>query len=88
MKKLVAGLAIAGVVGALVLIGSVHVISGSALRFPKIVKKDAFGFRESFVSLDRIAGMPAERITAEYPVSSPVLFRKRIIWVEPAASQR
>ena len=51
--------------------GNVHIISGSRISFPKIVKKESFGFKETFINLDEITSMTGA--SSRYPIAIRVL---------------
>ena len=59
--------------------GKVHIISGGSLDSPRIVKKESFGFSETFIKIDTITGMPWISARSRYPVSCAVLERERLI---------
>ena len=53
--------------------GFVHVITGSNLPAPHIVRKSSFGYRETFINIDRVTGMPWVFARSRYPVGCRVL---------------
>ena len=57
-------------------LGFVHVISGSNLPTPRIVRKDSFSYSETFISVDKITGMPWVFAKAKYPIGCKVLQHK------------
>lgn len=59
--------------------GNVHVISGGSLDSPRIVRKESFGFSETFIKIDSITGMPWISARSRHPLSCAVLERERLI---------
>lgn len=52
---------------------NVHIISGSRISFPKIVKKESFGFKETFINIDEITSMPFISAKSRYPIAVRIL---------------
>jgi len=53
--------------------GFVHVINGSSLPVPHVVLKGYFGYKETFVNIDKITGMPWVFAKLKYPIGCKVL---------------
>jgi hypothetical protein len=81
MKLCLWGVA-AGLILSFLLLGSIHFVHGSDLPIPKIILKDRFGLKETFVDLDLIAGRSWDEVTRTYPRAYQTLIRKHIIWLE------
>ena len=54
-------------------LGFIHVINGSNLSHPNIVKKEAFGYSETFVNIDKITGMPWLFARSRHPIGCRIL---------------
>lgn len=68
--------------------GFVHVISGSNLPKMRIVRKDTFGYSETFISIDKITGMPWVFAKSRYPLGCKVLQDKGHIESDEEFEQR
>ena len=53
--------------------GFVHVINGTSLPVPHVVLKGSFGYKETFVNIDKITGMPWVFAKLKYPIGCKVL---------------
>jgi len=53
--------------------GFVHVINGSSLSVPHFILKGSFGYKETFVNIDKITGMPWVFAKLKYPIGCKVL---------------
>jgi len=53
--------------------GFIHVINGSSLSVPHLILKGSFGYNETFVSIDKITGMPWVFAKLKYPIGCKVL---------------
>jgi hypothetical protein len=53
--------------------GFVHVINGSSLSVPHFILKGSFGYKETFVNIDKITGMPWIFAKLKYPTGCKVL---------------
>ena len=53
--------------------GFVHVINGSSLSVPHFILKGSFGYKETFVNIDKITGMPWIFAKLKYPIGCKVL---------------
>ncbi|MHC4118221.1 MAG: hypothetical protein ACYSWO_12005 [Planctomycetota bacterium] len=53
--------------------GFIHVITGSNLPTARVVRKDTFGYSETFINIDKITGMPWVFAKARYPIGCKVL---------------
>lgn len=80
---------IAGITGALVLgaFAFVHVIYGGSVGFD-IAKKDFPGFKDTFINVNEICGMPWIAATSEHPVAVRVLQREGYIESEFERAER
>jgi hypothetical protein len=56
-----------------VITANIHIISGSGISFPKIVKKESFGFKETFINIDEITSMPSFSASSLHPIGLRVL---------------
>ncbi len=68
--------------------GFVHVITGSSLSTPRVVRKDSFGYGETFVHIDKITGMPWVFAKSKYPIGCRVLQDKGHIESDEAFERR
>jgi hypothetical protein len=68
--------------------GFVHVITGSSLSTPRVVRKDSFGYGETFVHIDKITGMPWVFAKSKYPIGCRVLQERGHIESDEAFKQR
>ena len=53
--------------------GFIHVIDGANLSVPHVVLKSSFGYRETFINIDKITGMPWIFAKLKYPIGCKVL---------------
>ena len=53
--------------------GFLHVINGSSLSAPYIVRKDSFGYSETFINIDKITGTPWIFAKLKYPIGCKIL---------------
>jgi hypothetical protein len=90
IRKAAASFTIAGLIFAMAVLflGNVHIITGSQLDAPLIVKKRSFGLSETFVNVDRIAGMPWFSARSRFPLSCAILQREHLIEPEAAPNVR
>jgi hypothetical protein len=70
------------------ILGNIHVISGARLESPRIVKRESFGFSETFINIDTITHMPWISAQSRYPLSCAVLMRERLIESEEEFRER
>jgi hypothetical protein len=68
--------------------GLVHVITGSNLPAPHVVRKHTFGYSETFINIDKITGMPWVFAKSKYPVGCKVLQDKGHIESDEAFERR
>ncbi len=68
--------------------GFVHVITGSNLPNARVVRRDTFGYGETFINIDKITGMPWVFAKSKYPIGCKVLQDKGHIESEQAFEQR
>jgi len=68
--------------------GFVHVITGSSLSLPRMVRKDSFGYSETFINIDKITGMPWVFAKSKYPIGCRVLQDKGHIESNQARERR
>ncbi|UCD30170.1 MAG: zinc ribbon domain-containing protein, partial [Planctomycetota bacterium] len=68
--------------------GFVHVITGSSLSTPRVVRKDSFGYGETFIHIDKITGMPWVFAKSKYPIGCKVLQEKGHIESDEAFERR
>jgi hypothetical protein len=59
--------------------GFLHIITGSNLAYPDVVKKDFFGYSETFINIDKITGMPWLFARSRHPIGCKVLQEKGYI---------
>jgi hypothetical protein len=59
--------------------GNVHIITGRQLDWPLVVKKESFGFSETFVKIDTVTEMPWIAAKSRYPLACAVLQREGLI---------
>jgi hypothetical protein len=78
----------AAVILVVVGLGFVHIITGSSLSAPHIVRKGTFGYSETFINIDRITGMPWVFAKSKYPVGCRVLQDKGHIESDEAFERR
>lgn len=69
-------------------LGFIHVITGSNLSHPDVVKKDSFGYSETFINIDRITSMPWLFARSRHPIGCKVLQEKGYIESNEAFLQR
>lgn len=67
------------VLAIVIFFGNVHIISGGGLAAPRVVRKESFGFSETFVNIDTITHMPWIAAESRYPLSCAVLQREGLI---------
>lgn len=68
--------------------GSFHIVTGSNLSVPRIVRKESFSFREPFVNVDVITGMPKIAAQSKYPLGIKALQRAKLIESDEAFEAR
>ena len=68
--------------------GFIHIITGSNLSYPDVVRKDAFGYSETFISIDKITGMPWLFARSRHPIGCKVLQDKGYIESNESFLQR
>jgi DNA-directed RNA polymerase subunit RPC12/RpoP len=68
--------------------GFIHIITGSNLPTPDIVKKDSFGYSETFINIDKITGMPWLFARSRHPIGCKVLQEKGYIESNESFLQR
>jgi DNA-directed RNA polymerase subunit RPC12/RpoP len=68
--------------------GFVHIITGSNLPAPDVVKKDSFGYSETFINIDKITGMPWLFAKSRHPIGCKVLQEKGYIESNESFMQR
>ena len=61
------------------LLGCYHIITGGPLSQPCFVIKESFGFKETFINIDEIAGMRWDYARARFPRSCSVLVWEHLI---------
>ena len=69
-------------------LGFVHIITGSNLPAPDVVKKDSFGYSETFINIDKITGMPWLFAKSRHPIGCKVLQEKGYIESNESFMQR
>jgi hypothetical protein len=69
-------------------LGFVHIIAGSSLSAPHVVRKGTFGYSETFINIDRITGMPWVFAKSKYPVGCRVLQDEGLIESDEAFERR
>jgi hypothetical protein len=68
--------------------GFIHIINGSNLSYPEVVKKDSFGYSETFINIDKITGMPWLFARSRHPIGCKVLQKKGYIESNESFLQR
>lgn len=68
--------------------GFIHIITGSNLSYPDVVKKDSFGYSETFINIDKITGMPWLFARSRHPIGCKVLQKKGYIESNESFLQR
>lgn len=68
--------------------GFIHIITGSNLSTPDVVKKDSFGYSETFINIDKITGMPWLFARSRHPIGCKVLQEKGYIESNESFLQR
>ncbi|OHB75927.1 MAG: hypothetical protein A2Z25_01635 [Planctomycetes bacterium RBG_16_55_9] len=68
--------------------GFIHIITGSNLSVPDVVKKDTFGYTETFINIDEITGMPWLFAKSTHPIGCKVLQEKGYIESNESFMQR
>jgi DNA-directed RNA polymerase subunit M/transcription elongation factor TFIIS len=69
-------------------LGFVHVITGSSLSVPRIVRKSSFGYSETIIDIGKITGMPWVFAKSKYPIGCRVLQDKGHIESDEAFERR
>ena len=67
---------------------AITVFIGSNLSTPDVVKKDAFGYSETFINIDKITGMPWLFARSRHPIGCKVLQEKGYIESNESFLQR
>lgn len=81
MKKIMVGvIALALLLGAFIL-GRYHLINGPGVPL-KLIRKDHFGYSETFINLRRVVGKPYLYCRVIYPKATDALERNKIVWSE------
>jgi hypothetical protein len=68
--------------------GFIHVIDGANLSVPHVVLKSSFGYRETFINVDKITGIPWIFAKIKYPIGCKVLQDNGHIESDEAYAQR
>ena len=79
---------LAAVIVIVVGFGFIHVINGSNLPYPRVVRKDPFGYSETFINIDKITGMPWVFARSKYPIGCRILQEKGHIESDEARERR
>lgn len=87
-KKNLIALAVFGLFAIVFGMARFHVITGGSLDFPRVVMKDSIGFKETFINVDEITGMPWVSAMSRYPIGVRVLQRENIIESNEERKQR
>lgn len=78
-KLTIAALIVLVLIIVAIFFGNIHIITGSNLGSPRIVRKESFGFSETFINIDTITHMPWIAAKSRYPLSCAVLQREGLI---------
>jgi DNA-directed RNA polymerase subunit RPC12/RpoP len=81
-------LLLAAAIPVLIGLGFIHIITGSNLPTPDIVKKNSFGYSETFINIDKITGMPWLFARSRHPIGCKVLQEKGYIESNESFLQR
>ena len=84
----IAGISFLILAGVFFFFGKYHIVTSSSQQYPKLIKKQSFGFTETFINIDEITGMPFAAAKSRYPLSVKVLQREDIIESEAALKKR
>ena len=79
---------LAAAIPVVIAFGFVHVITGSNLKVPDVVKKDSFGYSETFINIDEITAMPWLFARSRHPIGCKVLQEKGYIESNESFLQR
>lgn len=70
------------------LLGYLHVVTGSSISFPTPITKLSFGYTETFINVDEIQSMPFLAAKLRYPLSVRALQRHGYIETDEAFHAR
>ena len=68
--------------------GFIHIITGTNLSYPDVIKKDSFGYSETFINIDTITSMPWLFAKSTYPIGCKVLQKNGYIESNESFLQR